>query len=905
MVILGIDLGTKNICVATPKIHSFGIVLNREAKRTNEGILGFTEQDGRLFGSFARNRLRRNIRNTLYELIRLVGRKWTDQDLRADSMWWGFKLVKHPQSQETIAVEVTHNNQLYILGPEQILAAYISHLRELAISDLRTKDVRDCCVAVPSYFTHVQRQMVANACKVARMNLLNIVNSTTAVALMYGLNPMDDGVTSQYVMFVDIGYANTQVGVAQYTTDKNTMHMIVHTSERNAGGRDIDRAMVRYFVSDLDKKYGCDLMNEENPNWKVIHRLLTACDKLKKKLGLNKEASTMIDCLFQGDDYSMSLNREQLRELIEPIIARMMAPIKAALFQLKTRLTVKTNEIKFHCVELIGGGLRVPVIRERIEEMIELAKKEIPHMENCIVRKTLNGDECVSKGTAYLATMLSKSYKVRKVNFYDMTNFDIHVVSGTEPSKLIPVDTPQIPLIDVINRPIWRRGSKIPSTRILDLDMKQAEQLIRTPNSPDNYLLISQNEAEILNFGADTWLCKIFIEWEQIANHKYSEILIEHLRTAKESPVILMARTGSDDLLGRCDAYCPILVSVLEAFDKKKKEEEEKLKPKETKEPEEVDDEKKDAQKMDIEEKEPTASEEKQPTATPTPTNEMDIEDTEKAKNKDTKKKNINKKKKIALRVTTEFFTKNMTPVNEACEVEMAMKKLDDDIANIQNTRNFLETSIYEVRDKLEDQYVSVVDPKKLDTLKESISQMMYKLEDEEEVSKDVVTYTRDIEIIKSMTKPLEKLLIEHNTRPQVVAVLMQQINHYATTAEKADYMDDEKKKKVIDKCNNIQTWLKEKITEQDKLPKWSKVAVAVSLIKHKLNELNGFCAPLCKEPTPPPPPPADEKNDTPAKTDEKMETDEPEKTSAKANEPEKTSAKATAGGMDAEPATS
>jgi len=895
MVILGIDLGTKNICVATPKIHSFGIVLNREAKRTNEGILGFTEQDGRLFGSFARNRLRRNISNTLYELIRLIGRKWTDNDLKADSLWWGFKLVKHPKSQETIAVEVNHNNKTYVLGPEQILAAYISHLRELAISDLGTKDVRDCCVAVPSYFTHKQRHMVANACRVARMNLLNIVNASTAVALMYGLNPMDDGVKSQYVMFVDIGYANTQVGIAQYTIEKNTMHMICHTSARNAGGRDIDRAMVKHFVSDLNKKFGCDLMNQENPNWKVINRLLTACDKLKKKLGLNNEASIVIDCLYRGDDYTMKLDREQLRELIEPIITRMMFPIKEALVQLKTRLTVKSNDAKFHFVELIGGGLRVPLIKMRIEEMIESAKKEIPHMENCIVRKTLNGDECVSKGTAYLATMLSKSYKVRKVNFYDMTNFDIHVVSGAQ-NKLVPVDIPAIPLIDIINRPIWRRGSKIPSTRILELDTKQAEQLIRTPNTPENYLLISQNESENLNFGADTWLCKLYIEWEQIANHKYAEILIEHLRTTKESPVILMARTGSDDLLGRFDAYCPILVSVLEAFDKKKKEEEEKLNPKEeTKESEKAADEKKEAQKMDIEEEQPDATEGKDATGAPA-NNEMETgEDAEKAKNKDNKKKNVNKKKKIALTVTTQYFTKHMTSVTEACEVEMAMKKLDDDIANIQNTRNFLETSIYDVRDKLEDQYIPVVDPKKLDGFKESISQMMYKLEDEEEISKDVVTYTRDIAIIKSMTKPLEKLLEEHKSRPQVVSVLTQQINHYTTTAEKAEYMDDEKKKKVIDKCKNIQTWLKEKMAEQDKLPMWSKVAVAVSLIKHKCNELNGFCMPLCKEPTPPPPPAAEDKTDAPVKTEEKMETDEPVDTSEKAKD----------GGMEAETANS
>lgn len=888
MVVLGIDLGTKNICVATPKIHSFGIVLNREAKRLNDGILGFTEQEGRLYGSIARSRQKRNVRNTLYELIRLIGRKWTDEDLGRDAMWWGFDLVKNPHAADTIAVEVTHNNQRYVLGPEQLLAAYISFLRDLAISDLRTKDVRDCCVAVPTYFNYTQRKMVANACKIAGMNLLRIVNSTTAVALMWGLNPMDTELKSQYVMFVDIGYANTQVAVAEYVAEEKSMQIICHTGSRIAGGRDINRAMIEHFVFQINQKYSTNILSEQNPNWKVIHRLSQACDKLKKKLGLNNEASVTIDCLLQGDDYKIQMNREKLHELMEPVLSRMLKPIKDALVQLNQKLSLKSNEAKFQCVELVGGGLRVPHIKQKIEEMIELAKKEIPNMENCIVRKTMNGDECVSKGTAYLATMLSKSYKVRQMKFTDMTNFDIHVVSGAEPKKVIPVDLPQIPLIDVINRPIWRRGSKTKSTRTLHLDVKQAEQLIRTPSRPQNYILISQNNPEDLNFGADTWLCKIFIMWDQIANHRYSDILKEHLRTELDRPVILMARIGTDDLLGEFEAYCPILTSVLDAFEKKKKEAEDALKPKEKKGPNKSDGDKKDEQQMDIDEKESTATESK----------EMDTSGDKESKQEKNKKKNINRKTKIALRVTTEFILKNMVPLDEACALETMMKKLDDDIANIQNTRNFLETLIYEVRDKLDGEYIPVIDPRYLNGHKDTIAKLMYKLEDEEEISKDFMTYTRDIEIIKSITKPMDKLIEEHRMRAQKVAELTQQIKQYHTTAESAKYMDNEKKKKVLDKCNDVHTWLMSKLGEQAKQPLWVSVAVTVSLLKQKLNELDVFCRPLCKEPTPPPPPPppAEKKSDAANKDEKKMETDETAETAD-------VSTKAATGDMDAESA--
>merc|ERR1712060_805997 len=222
---------------------------------------------------------------------------------------------------------------------------------------------------------------------------------------------------------------------------------------------------------------------------------------------------------------------------------------------------------------------------------------------------------------------------------YDISNFDIHFVCGVEPKELIPVDIEEVPLIDIISQPIWRRGSKIPSTRILELDMKLAEQLIRTPSSPNNYVLISQNDADNLSFGANTWLCKIYIAWQEIANHKYSEILKEHLSfrsngISQESPIILMARIGSGDFLGQFEAYCPILTSALDAFDMKTKEAENTSKPQESKDSEQVDDKKKDAEKMNTDEQESTAS----------PNQKMDTEtDGDKAKEKDAKKKVFDK----------------------------------------------------------------------------------------------------------------------------------------------------------------------------------------------------------------------------------------------------------------------
>jgi len=884
MVVLGIDLGTRNVCVATPKEHSIGIVLNKEAKRINECILGFTEDEGRLFGSAAKRRQRRNVRNTIYEIIRLIGRRWTDSELKSESAWWGFKLVRD-NSGKGIAVEVNHNTESHVLGPEQILAAYISHLKDLAIIDLETRDVKDCCVAVPDYFNHVQRQLVANACAIAKMNLLKIVNQTTAVALMFGLNLKD--ADEQYATFIDVGFAHTQVSIVHYIPKESTMRVICKSSEPMAGGRDITRAMALYFIKQIDSKYGTNIMDPAKPNWKVINKLLDSCGKLKKLLGLNNEANVVIDCLIQGDDYVISMEREKLHVLLEPILKRMLRPVKTAFRTFKKKLEEKESEAMMHCVELVGGGLRVPMIRQRIEETVEEVKKDIPCMKSCIVRKTLNGDESVSTGTAYLATILSKSYRVREATFFDLTNFDLNVVSAADPNSTEPLYSPDKP-IEMVTKQIWFSASKIASTRVMGLSPNQVKQFIRTPERPNNYLLIWQNLGERAEFDEHCWICKISIAWDQIAKHKYSEILQEHLRLEKE--VLLMARIGSDELLGRFDAYCPILVDVLEAHDKKKKEEAEAAKPKEEKPSEE--EKKQEDTNNDGKDKEKTKEKEKK-----VDTDKKTDEEAAKAAKK--KKK---KKRKLALTVTTEFFKRSAIPMHIAIETETKFKRLDEKIAHIQNTRNTLETMIYDVRDKLDDQYKSVVDPKRLDEHSQTITAMRDKLEDEYEVSKSAEVYTKDIDIIKAITRPLDELLIEHNLRPQVVKTLKGQIQEYTKIAETAEYLDDEKKKKVLDKCGEVKSWLESKLGEQEKLPMWVKVAVKVSLIKQKLNELNVLCMPLCEKPPPPPPEKKEEekketeKKDTKANAEDTTTTDASKAAESTTNAEEEKGAKTNSG---------
>ena len=65
-------------------------------------------------------------------------------------------------------------------------------------------------------------------------------------------------------------------------------------------------------------------------------------------------------------------------------------------------------------VEIIGGSVRIPAVQERI-------KAYFGHE----LSKTLNFDECVAKGCALQAAMLSPAFKVREFAVNDVTMYPI------------------------------------------------------------------------------------------------------------------------------------------------------------------------------------------------------------------------------------------------------------------------------------------------------------------------------------------------------------------------------------------------------------------------------------------------------------------------------------------------
>lgn len=322
---------------------------------------------------------------------------------------------------------------------------YFGKLRDITANELKVTP-SDVVIAVPGWYSEVQRRAILDAATIAGLNPLRLVNDYAAIALGYGITKSDlpDEENARHVAFIDVGHSSLSVSIIAFSKGKFVVKSAAF--ETNLGGRDIDDALVNHFAEEFKAKYKIDVLS--NP--KAIFRLQAAAEKLKKVLSANSEAPLNVESIMNDIDASSKLTREQLEELMSGVLDRIEAPIKQALAE--SGLTLD----ELHSVELVGGSTRVPAVRARIQAALP----------GKTLSSTLNQDEACARGATFVCAMLSPVFKVREFAMNDVTAYPIKVQW-----------TPTAEDPDERELLVFPRGNPIPSTKILSFFRKDAFDL--------------------------------------------------------------------------------------------------------------------------------------------------------------------------------------------------------------------------------------------------------------------------------------------------------------------------------------------------------------------------------------------------------------------------------------------
>lgn len=463
-VCVGIDLGTTNSCVGYYKSQGeVEIVVNEEGYRTTPSYVSFNG-DERHVGEYAKENSGQNPRNTVYDIKRMIGKRYSDDSTIAELKHLSYNVICDDDDRPK--VQVSYLDEKHTFYPEEISAMILSKLKESA-SKYLGKPVTKAVITVPAYFNDSQRQATRDAGQIAGLEVLRIINEPTAAAIAYGLDKSDE----HNVLIYDLGGGTLDVTVL--SMDEGIFIVKSTNGDTHLGGEDFDNKLKDYcfmkfatkniLTTKLDAESKGQVMNILNisslagvqslgslkvleaqtttqfktadsdvqdyitqihalnklhENIKLMRRLKMACENAKKTLSTSNSVTVSYDNFYDGEDMSVKISRSRFEAICDAEFKRCMNPVTAAMAD------AKMGAIQIDDAVLVGGSTRIPKIQELLNE--QFAGK---------LRLNINPDEAVAYGAAVNAALMDnvEDSVINEIVLVDVTplSLGIETAGGT------------------------------------------------------------------------------------------------------------------------------------------------------------------------------------------------------------------------------------------------------------------------------------------------------------------------------------------------------------------------------------------------------------------------------------------------------------------------------------------
>jgi len=415
--IIGIDLGTTYSCVGIYQNGRVEILANDQGHRITPSYVAFTEEE-RLVGDAAKNQAPSNPKNTIFDIKRLIGRRFNEPAVQRDLKHFPFKVV---EKDEKPFVKVNVKGTEKTFSPEEISAMILQKMKNIAESYLG-KTVGHAVVTVPAYFSDAQRQATKDAGTIAGLNILRVINEPTAAAIAYGLDKTGG---EKNILVYDLGGGTFDVSLL--SIDDGVFEVLATSGDTHLGGEDFDNRVIEYLTKQYQRKAKVDVSKDQ----RAIGKLKREVEKAKRTLSSQMSVRIEIESFYQGEDFSESLTRAKFEELNMDLFKKTIKPVE------KVLKDAGLGKHEIHDIVLVGGSTRIPKIQQLIEDFFNGKKAS----------KGINPDEAVAYGAAVQGGVLSGEDKenLSNVLLLDVNPLTLGIeTTGGVMTKLIARNT-QIP----------------------------------------------------------------------------------------------------------------------------------------------------------------------------------------------------------------------------------------------------------------------------------------------------------------------------------------------------------------------------------------------------------------------------------------------------------------------------
>merc|ERR1712022_31238 len=344
--------------------------------RITPSYVAFTD-DERLIGEAAKNQATIQPTQTLFDVKRLIGRRFKDSTVQKDMKLLPFKIVEK-SGKPLISVQVQGAEKT--MAPEEVSSMVLTKMKETAENYLG-KEVKHAVITVPAYFNDAQRTSSKDAGTIAGMEVLRIINEPTAAAIAYGL----DKKTEKNILVYDLGGGTFDVSLL--TIDNGVFEVVATNGDTHLGGEDFDQRVMQHFIKIFNKKTSTDMTKDK----RSMQKLRREVEKAKRALSSTHQARLEIEALYDGHDFSETLTRARFEEINNYLYKNTLGPVK----QVMEDSGLKKNQIDE--IVLVGGSTRIPKVQQLIKDFFNGKEPN----------RGINPDEAVAYGAAVQAGILS------------------------------------------------------------------------------------------------------------------------------------------------------------------------------------------------------------------------------------------------------------------------------------------------------------------------------------------------------------------------------------------------------------------------------------------------------------------------------------------------------------------
>jgi molecular chaperone DnaK len=409
--IIGIDLGTTNSCVSVLEGGEPKVIANSEGANTTPSVAGFLQSGEKVIGQAAKRQAVTNPEKTLFEVKRLIGRKFSSKEVQEFAKVAPFKVIEAKNGDAWVRV----GDRDY--SPQEISALVLQKMKKTA-EDYLGEPVTEAVVTVPAYFNDAQRQATKDAGRIAGLEVKRIINEPTAAALAYGL---DKKGKNEVIAVFDLGGGTFDVSILEL--GDGVFEVKATNGDTFLGGGNFDQKIIDWLADEFKRDNGIDLRGDKM----ALQRLKESAEKAKHEL--SHQSVTDINLPFITADASgpkhlnIQLTRAKLEQLVDDLINKLAQPCEVALKD------AGLTKDKIDEVILVGGMTRMPRVQSKVKEIFG---KE--------PNKGVNPDEVVAVGAAIQGGVLKGD--VKDVLLLDVTPLSLGIETlGGVSTKLIEKNT--------------------------------------------------------------------------------------------------------------------------------------------------------------------------------------------------------------------------------------------------------------------------------------------------------------------------------------------------------------------------------------------------------------------------------------------------------------------------------